>query len=68
VWPLLLLSTSETPESAGLGGREPATREQQTSEYTLFGETNTKKGDREKETKERNTGRKMKVIVELVTE
>ena len=27
VWPLLLLSTSETPESAGLGGREPGTRE-----------------------------------------
>lgn len=27
VWPLLLLSTSETPESAGLGGREPVTRE-----------------------------------------
>jgi hypothetical protein len=27
VWPLLLLSTSETPESAGLGGREPATRD-----------------------------------------
>lgn len=27
VWPLLLLSTSDTPESAGLGGREPGTRE-----------------------------------------
>ena len=26
VWPLLLLSTSDTPESAGLGGREPGTR------------------------------------------
>jgi hypothetical protein len=57
VWPLLLLSTSDTPESAGLGGREPAT-----GHTDLRLDEKHKKSRRQKEKKEGKAEGEMKVM------